>query len=343
MSQFLTPIEIKNLYLRNRVAMVPMCLFCAGEDGIITDWHLVHYGARAIGQVGLIIQEATAVEKRGRLSPRDLGMWTDEQVEGQKKLVELIHSLGGKIAIQLGHGGRKSRPGPEEIIAPSAVPFSRDFPTPREMTSQDLERVLRAFQEAARRACLADYDAIEIHGAHGYLLHQFLSPHSNHRQDNYGGVLENRMRFPLEVIQAVKEAMPAEKLLMIRLSAVEYVEGGYSLPEIIETSRALIRAGVDILDISTGGGGTTSPRTYPGYQVPYAQKIREQLNIPVIACGLLTRPEMAEEWVASGRTDLVGLGRVLLRDPHWVLKAAVEMGVSGIIPEIYQRAFPDEK
>ncbi len=342
MSFLLAPFSLKSLDLPNRVVMAPMCMYCSGEDGLVTQWHRIHYGARAIGRVGLIIQEATAVEKRGRLSPNDLGIWDDGQVKGLKEMVELIHENGSKVAIQLGHGGRKARPGKQGTIAPSGIAFSKDFSTPGEMENKDIKSVLNAFKEGAERACEAGYDAIELHGAHGYLIHQFLSPHSNRRQDKYGGNLENRLRFPLEVIKVVKGVMPSEKVLMIRISAVEYFDGGYSFADMLRAAGAFIDAGVDVLDVSTGGAGLSAPRVWPGYQVPYAQKIKEELGAPVIACGLLTEPGMVEELIGNQRTDLVALGRALLRDPNWVLNAASELGENNIIPKPYKRAYPED-
>jgi len=342
LSKLLGPLTIKGLELPNKVVMAPMCMYCAGEEGLVTDWHLAHYAARAIGGVGLIIQEATAVEKRGRLSPNDLGIWDDDQIKGLKKLVDLVHEFGSKAGIQLGHGGRKARPGKGEIIGPSSIAFSEDHQVPREMEEKEIKEVVNAFKKAAERACAAGYDIIELHGAHGYLIHQFLSPYSNQRQDDYGGSFENLLRFPLEIIQEVRKILPSGKLLMLRISAVEYIQQGYSFNDMVKAAKIFAEVGIDILDVSTGGAGPSAPRTWPGFQVPYAQKIREELNVPVIACGLITDPGMAEELVSNNRTDLVALGRALLRDPNWVLNAARELGIPGKIPWSYARAYPED-
>jgi len=342
LSEIFSSFSFKSLDLSNRVVMAPMCMYCSGEEGFPTPWHYSHYGARAIGKVGLIIQEATAVEKRGRLSPKDLGIWDDTHIEPLGKMVTLLQNFGSKVAIQLGHGGRKARPGTRDIIGPSGIAFSDEFPNPIEMGEKEIKDVIHSFKKGAERACAAGYDIIELHGAHGYLIHQFLSPYSNKRRDKYGGSLENRLRFPLEIIREIKEILPSEILLMVRISAVEYIKGGYSFSDMLDAAKAFVEAGVDILDVSSGGAGPSPPRVWPGYQVPYAQKFKEELGVPVIACGLLKDPGMAEEWVGNGRTDLVALGRALLRDPNWVLNAACELGVPGIIPGSYARAYPEE-
>lgn len=343
MVQIFTPFELGDCTLKNRIVMPPMCLYEACHWGLVKELHRVHYGARAYGQVGLIIQEATAVEKRGRLSDRDLGIWNHDQVSGLTSLVDTVHTLGGHIAIQLGHGGRKAfvEQG-QEAIAPSPLPFSPDKPIPREASEQDLYDIKEAFIEGARRSVAAGYDAVELHGAHGYLLQQFVSPYSNHRQDEYGGSLEGRLRFPLQVIRGVKEVLPPSMPLLLRISAQEYCAEGYSFQEMLTMTEHFKEAGVDLIDVSTGGAVPYVSKTWPGYQVPYAQEIKEKTGIPVITCGLLSSYDLAEEVIANGRADFIAIGRGLLANPHWALEAAASLGVRGIVPEAYTRAFPQE-
>ena len=331
--------ELRGLKLKNRVVMPPMCQYVATVDGAPTDWHYVHYGARAIGGAGLIIVEATAVESRGRLSGNDLGIWNDGQIEGLKRLVQVCQRHGATVGIQLGHGGRKAWPGPERLVAPSAIPFLEGQSVPVELSAVELEAVVKAFVEGARRAVAAGFEAVELHGAHGYLIHQFLSPHSNHRADEHGGALENRLRFPLEVVRAVKAAIPEKTALFIRVSADEYAEDGYTTDEMVEMCRAFRRAGVDLIHVSTGGNVPKSPTVWPGYQVPYAERIRKEVGAPVIAVGKLDSPQLAESAIRQGQADLVAVGRGMLRDPHWMIHAALALGVEAPIPESYKRGY----
>jgi NADPH2 dehydrogenase len=336
--------NLRSLTLRNRVVMSPMCMYMAGEDAVATDFHLVHLGARASGGVGLIVQEATAVESRGRISPNDLGIYDDRHVAGLARLVSFAHSQGAKMCIQLAHAGRKAWSatkghGSELTVGPSAIAYDHDWTTPHELTLAEIDAVVDAFQAGARRAHIAGYDAVEIHGAHGYLVHQFLSPLSNHRADAYGGSLHNRMSLLLQVVDAVRTVWPDDKPALVRLSNTDWVEGGLHFDEVVQVAHALKEHGVDLIDCSSGG---LSPRQViplgPGYQVPFAERVRREVGIPTGAVGLVTTPEMAEEIVHNGRADLVFLGRELLRDPYWTLHAARHLGVDVAWPAPYLRA-----
>lgn len=328
--------QLKDLRLRNRIVMSPMCQYSAGEDGKVNDWHIMHYGARAAGGVGLIIVEATAVEARGRLSNHDLGLWCDEQISGMRRLVEFCHRQGAAVAVQLAHAGRKSWG--NELIAPIALRFSDEYPVPREMAKKDIETVIHSFAQGARRAREAGFDAIELHAAHGYLLNQFLSPLTNQREDEYGGSMEKRMRFLLEVLEAVQREWPSEKPILVRLSAVDYADGGITLNDTVQIAKELRRRGVDVIDVSSGGLMPVTPKVGPGYQVPMAEAVKEGADIATIAVGLITEPEQAEEILFNQRADLVALGRELLRHPHWPLYAADRLGAKVEWPAQYIRA-----
>jgi NADPH2 dehydrogenase len=334
------PFCIKGLELKNRIVMVPMCMYMAAQDGKVTQWHQIHYGARAFGGCGLIIQEATAVEKRGRLSDNDLGIWSDEHVDGLAKLVQTVHSMGSRMAVQIAHGGRKSWPGGEPIVAPSPLAFSEKHVVPKELSEEEAVQTIESFRLGARRAVQAGYDAIEIHGAHGYLIHEFLSPSSNKRSDQFGGSFGNRISFALEVIKAVKGEIPESMPLFIRVSADEFLADGYTPDEMIEMTKEFKRTGADLINVSTGGASAKSVKSWPGYQLPYAERIRKATGIPVIGCGLITTGALAEEAINNGRADLIGIGRALLSDPQWPLAAAKELSISGMIPQPYKRAYP---
>ncbi|MFO7173180.1 MAG: NADPH dehydrogenase NamA [Bacillota bacterium] len=338
------PITFRGVTLRNRIVMSPMCQYSAGADGRATDWHLVHYGARATGGVGLILVEATAVESRGRISTEDLGLWDDSQIEPLARIVRYCKSQGAAMGIQLAHAGRKAwsftrGQGPEEPVGPSPVPYGPDWVTPRPLDAEGIEQVVAAFQAAAARALAAGFDVVEIHAAHGYLLHSFLSPLSNQREDEYGGSLGNRMRLLLRVVEAVRRVWPEEKPLFVRVSASDYVAGGLEPDDLVRVARALAPLGVDLVDCSSGGlvSGARIP-VGPGYQVPFAEKIRREAGIPTGAVGLITRPEQAEEILLNGRADLVLLGRELLRNPYWPLQAARILGAEVQWPAQYLRA-----
>lgn len=343
MSHLFSPFTLRALTLRNRIAMPPMCMYTAGADGIATDWHLAHYAARAIGGVGLILTEATAVEARGRISPNDLGLWNDAQIAPFARLVKLCQAQGAAMGVQLAHAGRKTwsatkGKGDTLPIAPSAVPFDADWVTPHALSHAELDDVVAAFRSAARRAVTVGFDTIEIHGAHGYLLHEFLSPLSNQRTDEYGGSLENRARMLLRVVDAVRETLPASQPLLVRLSCTDWIEGGLVVDDLVQVTRWLAAHGVDLVDCSSGGIAPVVPPTGPGYHVPFAEKIRREAGIATLAVGLITAPEMAEEIVRNGRADLVAIGRDILRHPHWALDAARALGADWAWPKQYVRA-----
>lgn len=343
MPQLFEPVKIRGVELRNRIMMSPMCQYCAGSDGVPTDWHLVHLGARATGGTGLICCEATSVESRGRLSLGDLGVYNDAQAEAFARIVRYCHSQGARTAIQLAHGGRKAWTsdkgfGPEQVVAPSAVPFDQGWAVPHALERAEIAAVVEAFRRGAERALAAGFDIVELHGAHGYLIHEFLSPLSNRRDDEYGGNLRGRARFLLEVVAAVRKVWPEDRPLFVRLSCVDHVEGGLTIEDTIQVSKWLKEAGVDLIDCSSGGNAPVVPKFYPGYQVPYARAIRKEAGIMTGAVGLITTPEMAEEIVRNGRADLVLLGRELLRDPYWPLRAARELGAEVEWPKQYLRA-----
>lgn len=348
-----TPLKLRDVILRNRIAMSPMCQYSA-VDGVANDWHYVHYGTRAVGGVGLVIVEATAVEPRGRITPYCLGLWDDGQVEPLARIVRFIESHGAVAGIQLAHAGRKAstnRPWkgggpvpPEEggwnVVGPSPVPFLPDGPVPEPMTKRDMESIIDAFRQAAKRALAAGFRVAEVHAAHGYLLHEFLSPLSNRRDDEYGGSLENRMRFPLEVVRAVREVWPEEYPLFVRISATDWVPGGWDLDQSVAFAAELKKIGVDLVDCSSGGLSLEQKvQAGPGYQVPFAERIRREVGIATGAVGLITDPEQANGILAAGQADLILLGRVLLREPYWPLRAAAVLGVdTGLWPPQYLRA-----
>lgn len=337
MSHLFSSYTLKGLELKNRIVLPPMCMYCAGDDGVVTDWHVIHYGARAIGGAGLIIQEATAVEKRGRITNRDLGLWDDSQVEPLNSLVQNLHTCGAKVGIQLGHAGRKCEVSSEQIVAPSAVKWNEDFPVPAELSVDEIQKIVKAFGQAARRAVAAGYDLIQIHAAHGYLIHQFLSPLSNKRKDGYGGTRENRVRFLKEILAETRANVPMNIPVIIRVSATDYVPGGLDLDETVEIIN-LVKDLVDAVDVSSGGLLGPRIETYPGYQVGLSEGIKEKCGLPTIAVGLITQPEQAEQILGEGRADLVALGRELLRNPHWPLSAAQRLGVDLDWPVQYRRA-----
>ncbi|EGL82819.1 NADPH dehydrogenase [Caldalkalibacillus thermarum TA2.A1] len=337
MSKLFSPYTIKDVTFKNRIVMSPMCMYsCMDEDGKVTDWHRVHYTSRAVGQVGLIIVEATAVTPQGRISFHDLGIWSDEHIEGLAELVRLSHQHGAKIGIQLAHAGRKATvDGP--IIAPSAIPFNENMKTPAAMTAEQIEETIAAFREGARRAKAAGFDVVEIHAAHGYLINQFLSPLSNHRHDTYGGDRDRRYRFLQEVIEAVKEEWDGP--LFVRISASDYHPEGLTVDDYVYYAQKMKAQGVDLIDCSSGGVVPAKINVYPGYQVPFAEKIRAEANIATGAVGLITSGWQAEEILQNERADLVFLARELLRDPYWPRRAAQELNMQIEGPRQYERAW----
>lgn len=353
MPQLFDPFTLRGVTLRNRIGVSPMCQYSA-QDGFANDWHLVHLGSRASGGAGLVIVEATAVEARGRISPQDLGLWQDEQIDMLARINHFIKSQGAIPAIQLAHAGRKAstaqpwrgggpvapEAGGWQPVGASPVAFDQNYPTPHELSQAELSEIVAAFRAAAIRSQAADFDWIEVHGAHGYLLHSFLSPLSNQRADHYGGAFENRIRLMLEVVQAIRGVWPEHKPLTVRLSCTDWISGGWTIEESVELARHLKDEGVDLIDCSSGGAapGAVIP-VGAGYQVPFAERIRREANLPTAAVGLLTTPAHADEIIRNDRADLVLLARELLRDPYWPLHAAKALHQPLPAPVQYLRAF----
>jgi NADPH2 dehydrogenase len=339
MATLSTPFQYKGLHVRNRIVMPPMCqVSVAAEDGKPNEWHFVHYVSRAIGGAGLIIVEMTNVEPDGRIVNQDLGLWSDEQIASYAKIVTEVKKYGAAIGIQLGHAGRKAEHAANPA-APSAIPYSDNYKIPCAMTNSEVKEMVRKFGEAARRAVSAGFDTIELHGAHGYLVHQFHSPSMNRRTDEYG---QDLARFGVEVIEAMKSAMPERMPLIMRLSAVEYQDGGYDIGHMIEMGRRYRDAGVDMFHISSGGDGpigSRRPGIHAGYQVPFARAFKQQLAIPVIAVGNLDDPYVAESVVANGDADFAAVGRGMLRDPYWAMRAIQSLEGSVEVPSQYRSGF----
>ncbi|GIN60627.1 NADPH dehydrogenase [Robertmurraya siralis] len=329
--------SIKDLTLKNRIVMAPMCMYSSeNEDGKVEDFHITHYVSRAVGQVGLIIQEATAVTPQGRISSKDLGIWSDDHIEGLSRLTKQIKSYGSKTGIQLAHAGRKATV-EGEILAPSAIPFDENMKTPKEMTREDIHDVIEAFKQGALRAKKAGFDVVEIHAAHGYLINEFLSPLSNKRTDPYGGSAENRYRFLREVIEAVKEVWNGP--LFVRVSASDYHPDGMTPEDYVTLSRWMKEQGVDLIDVSSGAVVPARIHAYPGYQVPFAEAIKHGADIPTGAVGLITTGIQAEEILQNNRADLIFLARELLRDPYFPKTAAKELGTAIEPPKQYDRGW----
>ena len=332
-----TPFSLRDLTLKNRIVMPPMCMYSANGDGKATDWHVLHYTTRAMGQVGLIIVEATGVVPGGRISDRCLGLWDDSHIEGLRAVTDSVHKAGGKIAIQLIHAGRKSEVSNLQPVAPSPLPFSPESSMPRELKQDEIGEVVASFRDAARRAVDAGFDAVEVHGAHGYLINQFLSPLANKRTDEYGGSAANRARLLGEVVDAVRGVLPPGMPLCVRVSAHDYEEGG-NTPEAVAQMLNLVKdRGIDIVHVSSGAVTPTPPRVYPGYQIGFASVIKDLTGLPVIGGGLVTHPREARQIIKTG-IDLVFLGRELLRNPYWPLQAARELGEPAQWPRQYERA-----
>jgi 2,4-dienoyl-CoA reductase-like NADH-dependent reductase (Old Yellow Enzyme family) len=354
MSVLFSPLRLRGASFRNRIFVSPMCQY-SSRDGFPTEWHLVHLGSRAVGGAGLVLAEATAVTPEGRISPADAGIWSDAHARAYAPIARFVREQGALAGIQLAHAGRKAstaspwhggkpvhpREGGWQPVAPSPLPFADDYPVPRELSPRELGELVARFAEAAARARQAGFDVVEIHMAHGYLLHEFLSPLSNARQDEYGGSASGRMRFPLEVARAVRAEWPRESPLFVRISATDWADGGLDLEQSVAFARELKDLGVDLVDCSSGG---TLPQARvplaPGYQVPFAAAIRERAGIATGAVGLLTDPAQVEEVVASGKADAVLLARELLRDPYWPLRAAHRLGDRIAWPPQYERARP---
>ncbi|MEW4306853.1 NADPH dehydrogenase NamA [Rossellomorea marisflavi] len=331
------PYTIKNVELKNRIVMAPMCMYSShNEDGKIENWHRTHYTSRAVGGAGLIIQEATAVTPQGRISPQDLGIWSDDHLDGLTELVTLMKEQGAKTGIQLAHAGRKAVL-EGDILAPSAIAFNDDMKTPVAMTIEQINETVTAFIQGAERARKAGFDVIEIHGAHGYLVNEFLSPLSNRREDEYGGSAENRYRFLKEIIDGVKTVWDGP--LFVRVSAKDYHEDGLDVDDYIIFSKWMNEQGVDLIDVSSGAVVPARIPVFPGYQVKPAERIKHEADIDTGAVGLITSGLQAEEILQNERADLILLGRELLRDPYWPRTAAKELGHEITPPVQYERGW----
>lgn len=350
-----SPLTIRGVTFKNRIMVSPMCQYSC-EDGVANDWHLVHLGSRAVGGAALVCVEASAVEARGRISPQDMGIWDDKHIEPFARINRFMKEYGAVPGIQLAHAGRKAstrrpwegggpipegEPGFWPIVGPSPIPFDKGYQEPHALSREEIAQIVEAFRQATLRSLKAGFEFIEIHGAHGYLLNEFLSPLSNQRQDEYGGSLENRSRFLLEVVDVVRSVWPAEFPLCVRLSVSEWVEGGFTPDEAVWVARELARHGVDLVDCSSGGNSPAqqlpSP-LLPGYQVPFAEKVRREAGIMTVAVGLIYEVERANNIITEGKADMVALARELLRDPYWPLHAAKALGQDIKWPDQYLRA-----
>ncbi|WP_083936531.1 NADPH dehydrogenase NamA [Arcticibacter svalbardensis] len=352
MSLLFQSIKLREITFRNRIVVSPMCQYSA-EDGFANDWHLVHLGSRAVGGAGLIITEATAVSPEGRISPGDLGIWSDEHIDQLKRITDFIHEQGAVAGIQLAHAGRKaSRLAPWKggtflseheqgwkTVGPSALPFSKDDELPHALSPTGIENIIIDFHAATKRAVKAGFKVLEIHAAHGYLLHEFFSPLSNFRTDNYGGSFENRIRLLIEVVEGVRQAWPEEYPLFVRISSTDWVEGGWNVDDSVKLSRILKEKGVDVIDCSSGGNVPDAViPTGPNYQVLFAEKIKKEADIITGAVGIITKPEQAEEILQKGQADFILLAREMLRDPYFPMHAAQILGDTIKWPEQYERA-----
>lgn len=352
MSDLFSPLKIKNTEFRNRIVVSPMCEY-SSVDGFANDWHLIHLGSRAVGGAALVITEATAVSPEGRISPGDLGIWKDEHIEKLKQITDFVHEHGAIAGVQLAHAGRKAShevpwKGNKQIpsgdengwksLAPSPVAFSETEEAPLELNKAGIEKVKADFKTAAARALNAGFKMIEIHAAHGYLIHEFYSPLSNHRTDEYGGSFENRIRLLLEVVASVKESWPAENPLFVRISSTDWTEGGWTADDSINLAKKLKEAGVDLIDCSSGGNILAKIPLKPGYQVEFAERIRKASGVMTGAVGLITEAEQADEIIKGGQADMVLLARELLRDPYFPLRAAHQLGQEIKWPVQYERA-----
>ena len=352
MPHLFSPIKIKDIEFKNRIVVSPMCEY-SSEDGFANDWHLVHLGSRAIGGAALVIAEATAVSPEGRITPNDLGIWKDEHIDFLKRITDFIHAHDSIAGIQLAHAGRKAshaqpwkggglllpETGGWKTVAPSPIPFSADYDTPVEMNKAAIEKVISDFAEATKRAVKAGFKVVEIHGGHGYLINEFLSPISNRRTDEYGGSLDNRLRFLLEVTAAVQANWPNECPLFLRISASDWVEGGWTIDDSIKLAQVMKMKGVDLIDCSSGGLASNAViDARPNYQVPFADAVKNKGGILSGAVGIIIEPNQANEIITSGKADMVFLAREFLRDPYFPLRAAYELGVDVYWPDQYVRA-----
>ena len=351
-----TPLRIRNLELENRIVIAPMCQYSA-EDGCMTDWHTLHLGQLALSGAGLLTIEAAAVSPEGRITFADVGLYDDKTEEAMARVLKTIRKWSDiPVGIQLAHAGRKAstykpwdkqgqippdQEGGWQTVAPSAVPYNDSYTIPTALDVSDLAEIRNQFAQAAKRAARLNIDLIQIHAAHGYLLHQFLSPLTNKRTDNYGGSLENRSRFPLEIVDAVRDAFPADKAISVRISATDWVEAGFNLEEAVAFSKMLEAHNVDVIHVSSGGLHPDQKiDVYPGYQVPLARAVKSAVNIPVVAVGLITEPEHAESIVSSGDADIIAIARGALYNPRWPWHAAAVLGAQVHAPNQYLRCQP---
>ncbi|MHB8541313.1 MAG: NADH:flavin oxidoreductase/NADH oxidase [Candidatus Acidiferrales bacterium] len=358
MGHLFEPLTIRGVTLRNRIAVSPMCQYSC-TDGLANDWHFVHLGSRAVGGAAIVFCEATAVTPEGRISPEDLGIWSERHAEALARIVRFIHEQGSLAAIQLAHAGRKAstyRPwaaqhgripesdgGWSDVVAPSAIRFQEDYPMPRELTPEGIRGVTHAFAAATQRARGAGFDVIEIHAAHGYLIHGFLSPLSNQRRDEYSGSFENRTRLAREVTNAVRAEWPESQPLFMRISATDWKDGGWDVEQSIELARRVKTLGVDLIDCSSGGTvpGVKIP-VGAGYQTGFAERIRREADILTGTVGMITEPVQADHIIRTGQADIVVLAREMLRNPYWPLRAARELGQDASWPAQYLRAAPQK-
>lgn len=353
MADLFSSLTIRDITFRNRIAVSPMCEY-SSDDGFANDWHLVHLGSRAVGGAGLVLTEAAAVEPRGRISPDDLGIWKDEHIEMLARITRFVRAHGGVAGMQLAHAGRKGSTrvpweggaaipeaeGGWQNLAPSPIPFRPGEPMPAELTHVEIGEIVASFAAAARRALAAGFQVVEIHAAHGYLIDEFLSPLSNQRTDKYGASFDGRIRFALEVAAAVRGVWPESLPLFMRISAVDWVEGGWQIDDSVELARRLKPLGVDLIDCSSGGVVPYAKiQVGPAYQTPFAERVRRDANILTGAVGMITEPQQADAIVRKGRADMVLLAREFLRDPYWALHAAKALGASADPPKQYGRAF----
>ena len=354
MPHLFDPLQLRGVTLRNRIGVSPMCQYSSPE-GMATDWHLVHLGARAAGGAGLVFVEATGVTAQGRITPGCMGIWTDDHVEPLARIARFVSGQGAVAGIQIGHAGRKAScdvtwkggeplsndEGGWEIVAPSPLPFHDKSRVPEELGPEDIAQIQEAFRAAARRALAAGFDWIEVHAAHGYLMHSFHSPISNKRTDRYGGSFENRTRFTVETVRIVRAEWPEDKPMSVRLSSTDWAEGGWTLEETVALAKILKTEGVDLIDCS-GGGGTPLAKipVGAGYQVPFAEAVRREAGIPTAAVGMITEPWQADQIVRNGQADIVLMARAMLREPYWPQKAAAALAKKDLayVPDPYHRA-----
>ncbi len=356
MTHLFDPLIIRDITFANRVFVSPMCEY-SSTDGYVSDWHFVHLGSRAVGGAGLVLTEATAVLPEGRISPQDLGIWMDDHIEPLARIIRFISEQGSVAGMQLAHAGRKAstyRPweghgaipqgkgGWNNVVAPSAVPFADNYPMPQALSIDGIKNIVSAFAAAARRACEAGFRVVEIHAAHGYLIHEFLSPLSNQRTDSYGGSFENRIRILRKIVTAVRGSWPERAPLLVRISATDWIEGGWDIQQSVELACQLVKLGVDLIDCSSGGNALQAKiPVAPGYQTPFAEQIRREANILTGAVGMITSPIQAENILVAGQADAIIIAREFLRDPYWPLRAARELGQPIAWPVQYLRAAPE--